>query len=73
MRGGRNKFGSYYKKDRAQRAQQAQRSNLVRAGMLPPAFYPMDQQVTSRLGLNTSRFAFTQHLVLLKNRGAGKI
>ncbi|CAI4226025.1 unnamed protein product [Auanema sp. JU1783] len=56
MRGGRNKFGSYYKRDRAQRAQ-AQRSNLAaRNGSVPQQTAPhqnvfyvpsMDHQVTS--------------------------
>lgn len=57
MRGGRNKFGSYYKKDRAQRAQQAQRTNLVRSGMIPP-FYAMDQQVSSS---TSEQLAYIQH------------
>uniref|UniRef100_A0A1I7X365 NR LBD domain-containing protein n=1 Tax=Heterorhabditis bacteriophora TaxID=37862 RepID=A0A1I7X365_HETBA len=50
MRGGRNKFGSYYKRDRAARMQRiALRGNGPQT--LPGAFYathpPMDHQVTS--------------------------
>lgn len=46
MRGGRNKFGSYYKRDRAQRMQRiALRTNA------PQGFFPQhvaDQHVSSR-------------------------
>ncbi|KAJ1371246.1 hypothetical protein KIN20_033158 [Parelaphostrongylus tenuis] len=51
MRGGRNKFGSYYKRDRAARMQRiALRGNApqAHAGAFYATHPPMDHQVTSR-------------------------